>query len=260
MDFIAHPQKWTRDFEPSFPSHPSGVVDIHEQTETIEGWLAPVDSMKLYELGAAAPAPFLEIGTYRGRSTVTLATAIRDSDRDVGFWSCDIDGEALRSAAGSLAERGLAGRVTLVHGSVHALLRALPELKPGFVFLDGDHTEAGVTRDLQALESRVVEGGLLLFHDFFDDRNDDPANKDYGIGQAIDKSWVRRDCEFAGCFGTTGLFRRLEGGPRANGVPVLDLMGMDRLSLRLLVQVARPAKRAARRLGQAARGARGPSS
>ena len=220
---------------------------VHEEVAAIDGWLEPGDSLKLYELGCLAPGPFLEIGTYRGKSTTVLATALRDAGRFVEFYSLDIAGDDLELARATLAERGLARHVTLVHGSVTAFFRGLPGFRPRFVFVDGDHSAKGVARDLAALEERVPAGGLLLFHDFRDPRNEDPADDDYGVPQGVRASWVERDCEFAGTFGCAGLFRR-ERGPQPDGDggdarALIDLIGLDRLRVRLLVNVARPVKR-----------------
>jgi hypothetical protein len=167
------------------------------------------------------------------------------SGRDVPFYSIDIARDDLELARATLAERGLGGQVTLAHGSIAALLRALPTFQPRFVFVDGDHSTAGVARDLASLEPRVPAGGLLLFHDFLDPRNDEPRNRDYGVTQAVRESWVARDCEFAGAFGCTGLYSRSRGprGAQPHSPDVLELMRLDRVTVRLLIEIARPAKR-----------------
>jgi predicted O-methyltransferase YrrM len=249
--FIARGDKSDRAYAPSFESEDALLshrqAEIHDEVASVDGWLEPEDSMKLYELAYLAPGPFLEIGTYRGKSTTVLTSALRDAARQVEFYSLDIAPESLESARATLATRGLGRHVTLVNGSVTALFRALPAFRPRFVFLDGDHSAAGLGRDLATLEGRVPTGALLLFHDFLDNRNDDPANTDYGVPEAIRESWVARDCEFAGAFGCAGLFHRIRG-PRneesdGDGPPIIELIGLDRLRVRLLIKGARPAKR-----------------
>jgi hypothetical protein len=250
--FIAHPDKSDRTYVPSLGFDGDVLTErhphVHKQVSGIDGWLEPEDSLKLYELGYLARGPFLEIGTYHGKSTAVLTTAIRDAGRTVEFYSLDIAHESLDSARATLAGRGLGPYVKLVHGSVTALFRAFPMFRPRLVFLDGDHSAAGVRRDLAALETRVPEGGLLLFHDFLDDRNDDPSNDDYGVTEAIRDSWVARDCEFAGTFGCTGLYRRERCPPGtaadADAPALVELIRLDRLAVRLLIGVLRPAKRA----------------
>lgn len=220
---------------------------VHEDVAAIEGWLEPEASQKLYELGRLAPGPFLEIGTYRGKSAAVLATALHDANRDVAFYSLDIARDDLERAMATLAERGLARHVTFVHGSVTAFFRAFPTFSPRFVFVDGDHSMKGVGRDLAALETRVPVGGLLLFHDLLDRRNDDPQISAYGVPQAIRASWVARDCEFAGWFASAGLYRRIRG-PQVDdrlmdSGALIELIGFDRLGVRLRINVARPIKR-----------------
>jgi Methyltransferase domain len=258
--FIAHGEKADEAYKPSFAFDGPLLTErqgaIHDAVGAVPGWLEPGDSLKLYELGYLAPGPFLEIGTYCGKSTTILATAIRDSGRHVDFYSLDVGRDYLESARATLAARGLGPYVTLIHGSVEALLQVVPAFRPRFVFLDGDHSVDGVRRDLAALEERVPEGGLLLFHDFTTSRNDDPADKAYGVPQGIRTSWVARDCEFAGTFGCAALYRRLrgpQGGDPATDPPALvGLFGLDRLRLRIRVKVVIPAKllagRARRRL------------
>jgi hypothetical protein len=165
----------------------------------------------------------------------------------VEFYSLDIAGDDLERARIALGERRLGRYVTLVHGSTTAFFRGLPAFRPRFVFVDGDHSAKGVARDLAALEARVPRDGLLLFHDFRDPRNDDPSNRDYGVPEAIAESWVARDCEFAGAFGCTGLFRRVRGAEQrheeADARSPIELIGLDSRRVLLLVKVARPIKR-----------------
>src|SRR5215210_7688433 len=111
-------------YEPSFDFDGALLsgrhATAHDDVEDIDGWLEPEDSLKLYELGYLAPGPFLEIGTYRGKSATVLATALRDAGRRDEFYSLDIAGDDLERARAMLAERALGRAVTLVHGSAQA--------------------------------------------------------------------------------------------------------------------------------------------
>jgi predicted O-methyltransferase YrrM len=256
LAFIAHGQKSDAAYAPSFEFDEPLLIErqaaIHDEVAPIDGWLEPVDSLKLYELAYLAEGPFLEIGTYRGKSATLIATAFRDAGRRPRFYSLDIAGDDLERARATLAARGLGSYVTVVHGSVAAFFRALPDFAPRFVFLDGDHSREGVGRDLAALEPRVPVGALLLFHDYRNPRNEDPADKLYGVPAAVHASWVVRDCEFAGSFGCTALYRRRKGqygqdDGTSGQPPRLELIALDRLRVRALIEVARPLKRWLRR-------------
>jgi predicted O-methyltransferase YrrM len=196
--------------------------------EALPGWLLEADALKLYELAGLADGPILEIGTHRGKSTILMATALRDCGRAGPLVSLDVDAAGLRDAATEAAARGLTDRLALVRGTAETLFRAHPGFSPSLVFLDGDHSRRGVARDLRALRERVPAGALILFHDYHDARNADPAEPDYGITEAVESSWVARDCEFGGVFGCCGLFVRRTGprggaGDIPSGAGIADL-------------------------------------
>jgi predicted O-methyltransferase YrrM len=205
--------------DPSYvPSFQIGERDLGERqrraveaVQDLPGWLREEDALKLYELAWFSSGPVLDIGTYRGKSAILMAQALRDADRPGPIVSLDVERDALRAAAALAAGRELADRIALVRGTAEQLFRSVPGLRPALVFLDGDHSRGGVARDLRALEPRVPAGGLMLFHDYYDARNADPSEPDYGVVQGVEESWVPRHCEFAGVFGCCGLFRRRTG-------------------------------------------------
>ena len=191
--------------------------DAVRSIEALPGWLLEADALKLYELARRADGPILEIGTYRGKSAILMATALRDAGSAGPLVSLDVDADGLREAAAESAARGLSERLVLARGTAEMLFRAHPGFAPSLVFLDGDHSRRGVARDLRALRDRAPVGARILFHDFHDARNADPAEPDYGITEAVESSWVPRDCAFGGIFGCCGLFVRRSGPPRSAG-------------------------------------------
>jgi Methyltransferase domain len=182
-----------------------------ESVRDLPGWLLDEDAMKLYELAYSSSGPILDVGTYRGKSAILMACALRDAGSAGPVVSLDVDPDAVRAAAALAADRAVADRMALVRGTAEQLFRAVPGLRPSLVFLDGDHSRRGVARDLKALEPRVPAGGSLLFHDYHDARNDDPTEPDYGVVRGVTESWVSGECEFEGVFGCCGLFRRRNG-------------------------------------------------
>jgi hypothetical protein len=182
-----------------------------ELVESIPGMLYPADAQKLYELAFHAQGPILEIGTHKGRSTVLLATAQRDSGYDGVVVSMDISDEFLAEARATLAEAGLGSRVLLVQGTRTALTGVLPPLVPSLVFVDGDHTYEGVARDLAALEPIVPTGAVIAMHDFAGYDAEDPFW--IQVEEATRDSWIAKDCEDIGRAGLLAVFRRERGGP-----------------------------------------------
>jgi hypothetical protein len=161
--------------------------------------------------------------------------------------SVDVDPMAQRAAAAALVARGVAHNVLLVRGSAAAALRVLPGLAPTLTFIDGDHSVAGVRSDLGVLERVVPSGGMLLFHDFVDDCNDDPDVNAFGVKEGIAGGWVAGQCDFVGEYGACGLFRRREGEHVPAGPPVIDAVWHDSLRMQYLQRLRWPAGRLARR-------------
>ena len=166
-----------RSFEPSLyvpelgahgflgPAHEA----IPAAVEEIYGKLSPGDQYKLYEVAYFARGPTLEIGRLHGKSTVVLAMGLRDGNADVPFYSLEIQDKHRPIAEGHLRDRGLLDLVTLVQGDSAAAIAELPG-RFDAVFVDGDHSYEGCTRDLRALEGRIVPGGVAMFHDCFHPR------------------------------------------------------------------------------------------
>jgi len=271
-DFLAHSDKVAeRSYRPSFPFDGPWLDEAHptmpDQVRELPGWLRDEDVLKLYELGRLGAQPVLEVGAYRGKSAVVLASALRAAGGEGRLVSVDIDPVALASAREAVRERGLEDLVIFARGTLQALVRAYPGIRPGVVFVDGDHSLEGVRRDLETLEAIVPSGSLMLFHDYLDARNDDPGEAHIDVLRGVRESWVMRDCEFAGVFGCCGLYRRASGGPepsasiedlletaaqRGDDLPaLLDVVGHDTLRMRYLQRVRRPLARwVRRRLGR----------
>jgi len=121
----------------------------------------------LYRLARAErPCVVAELGRFRGGSTVVLAAA---AGGDGVVHSYDIptrqgrDGAELdRQLSAALERYGLAGRVVLhVEDSRHAT----PPHPLDLLFIDGDHSEAGVRSDFERWSPHVRPGGHVLFHD-----------------------------------------------------------------------------------------------
>lgn len=106
---------------------------------------------------------FLEIGRYRGGSTLLFAIAMNGNSKLISVdnltkFGCD--DEALKNV---LERFGLSHKVELVmHDS------GTFEVDPAsfdLIFIDGDHSYKGVRRDYDHLKQSLKLGGHLLFHD-----------------------------------------------------------------------------------------------
>ena len=182
---------------------------IHDLVDSVPGKLRHADELKLYEMAYMARGPILEIGTDQGRSLAIMAIATRDAQRSHELFSVDISDRAQGEARENLSRLGLLEFVNLVHGdSSRAVLRMRGDYD--LVFVDGDHTRDGVARDLRAIRGKVNVGGSVLFHDYYDARNDDPGEPLYGVPRRSPRHGRRTACASGAAAGLSGFSSRFE--------------------------------------------------
>jgi predicted O-methyltransferase YrrM len=188
-----------------------GVV---EAVETITGKLMPGDQYKLYEAAYFARGAILEVGRLHGKSTAVLAMGMRDGvAAGIGaapgtLYSVELNDKYEPLAEAHLRERGLLELVTLLRGDSAGTIAELPG-QFDTIFVDGDHSYDGITRDLKALHGRVVPGGVLMFHDRFH-----PANEtgEYGVTRALAERAEAMGIAYRGRFGGMALYEQLGDG------------------------------------------------
>lgn len=156
--------------------------EVMAVVEDVDGWMSPDQVARLYVAAAATNAgdQVVEIGSFRGRSTIVLASAASDgvaiiaidphagNDRGpqefIGFETeAAGDHEAFNA---NLAAAGVADRVRhvrefsdLAHEAVCGAIAVL--------FIDGAHRYAPARSDIRRWGARVVPGGTMLIHDSF---------------------------------------------------------------------------------------------
>jgi hypothetical protein len=57
----------------------------------VDGWLSSAEQIALYSVARWTPGPILEIGPWLGRSTVTLALGIADSEKEKEFLTREVN-------------------------------------------------------------------------------------------------------------------------------------------------------------------------
>lgn len=206
-----HSDKHDRAYAPSFFEPDStGFLNPEQASLTellgdVTGKLQAADHYKLYEAGYFSDGPVLEIGRSFGKSTIVLGLGIRKGARPGPFISIEINDKLLERAKANLARFGLLDQIQLVQGRSSEKIVQL-NIVYDTAFVDGDHSYEGVLRDLDALKGRVRKGGVVMFHDYFDARNEDPTEPTYGVRQAVDKRASDLKLLFRGRFGAIALF------------------------------------------------------
>ncbi|MFL5822188.1 MAG: class I SAM-dependent methyltransferase [Solirubrobacteraceae bacterium] len=161
---------------------PADVELAWTAVAAVDGWLTEDQARLLYERAAALPAgaQIVEIGSYRGRSTIVLALAAGADVRLTAIDSHDgtnrgprqIEGEWAEGQGDFLAFRanldaaGVAGRVEHVRAFSQAALSEL-EGPVDLLYIDGAHQYRAARADIRRWGRRVSEGGTMLVHDGF---------------------------------------------------------------------------------------------
>jgi len=137
-------------------------------------------------VAALNPKVILEIGTARGG---TLLIWSRLASEQV--ITCDlVHREPQRPLLEALPPPGSPCRVTLLTGDSHQasfkerVARELAGRKVDFLFIDGDHTEAGVAKDYHDYREFVRPGGIIAFHDIIENQPFE-SNQVYGFWKKV---------------------------------------------------------------------------
>jgi predicted O-methyltransferase YrrM len=148
----------------------------------VDGWMSPDQAERLYRAAAGTHAgdTIVEIGSFRGRSTIVLASAAPDGVDIVAIdphagndrGPQELDGFQAAAATdhdvfnANLAAAGVADRVRHIrsfsdtaHGDVPGEVAVL--------YVDGAHRYAPARTDIRDWGKRVSPGGTLLIHDSF---------------------------------------------------------------------------------------------
>jgi predicted O-methyltransferase YrrM len=160
------------------PSFDVTLADVRD----VEGWMTDAQARRLWEAASrvSEPGRIVEIGSFRGRSTIVLARAARGGVEVVAIdphagndrgprqiHGTAGEGEADNSAFRANLERaGVAERVRHVR---RPSAEALGEVKGALdlLYVDGAHRYGPARDDLDRWSALVAPGGALLVHDAF---------------------------------------------------------------------------------------------
>ena len=84
-------------------------------------------------------------------------------------------------------------RVTAHNGLSHDMLARFSDAYFDWIYIDADHSYAGVVRDADTAASKVKPGGFLVFNDF---AHADPFLGAYGVHRAVVEFAVARNWRF----------------------------------------------------------------
>lgn len=152
-------------------------VDISRALET-EGWMQEAELLWLANR-ASEHKLIVELGSYLGRSTRALADNTPGQVIAIDNWyGCkdvnmpEQERKALFLRFNANLGNLLLRRKVLPYRIDHTKVlenQDLSSLQPDMVFIDGDHTKSGVENDIEIWYPKLVSGGLICGHDYYED-------------------------------------------------------------------------------------------
>ena len=151
----------------------------------VEGWFSEEDIAYYKEMfdKFSGPAHFVEVGSYKGRSTSFMAVEIANSGKDIRFDCVDTwEGSSEHKEGGELEDKDVVDGTMFdvfkknmkpVEGYYNALQMTSVEASKlykddslDFVFIDADHKYESVVEDILAWFPKVKNGGIIGGHDY----------------------------------------------------------------------------------------------
>lgn len=134
----------------------------------------------------------LELGVYRGKFTSSLARQTKMKIYGVDAWTSygnyvdytkeDLENEAYLDAVRRTKDLP---NVELIKGWSTEVAKTFGDNSLDYLFIDANHHYEFVVEDLKAWESKVKEGGIMMGHDYFEQRK-----LNFGVIDAVN-GWVK---------------------------------------------------------------------
>lgn len=154
------------------------VENLLKESESVEGYLSP-NEMKFLALMAAYPTAsgeILEIGSFKGKSTVILAKSAQlAGDKRINAvdpltapseTDPDLQGaeSSLKDFQRNIETHGVADKINFHQTFSYELAKNWD--KPlRLLWIDGDHTYKGTKLDFEGFEKNLSDGAIVAIHD-----------------------------------------------------------------------------------------------
>ena len=144
----------------------SEFAPVKELIRDVPGWLSDEEGEALYELAreCSGKGVIVEIGSWKGKSTICLGLGSR-AGNGVRIFAVDPHADYRHGEFKENIERaGIADLVTPVKGLSQDVVGDFDE-PIELLFVDGSHAEDDVRHDFETWVPKVVDGGVVAFHD-----------------------------------------------------------------------------------------------
>lgn len=179
------------------------IIDVDKlgkMSLTIPGMITPVAGKFLFTLCymQEMSGDVVEIGSWQGRSSSFLARAVKES-KNGNFYAIDhfkgnegkeqlyaVDGKLSSLKANfktNMKAFGLSDMVNLLDMINYEAAKKIENHTIRFLFIDGDHTKHGVSKDIELFFPMLKKGSIVVFDDYFEGFP--------GLIEAVDKAMVK---------------------------------------------------------------------
>jgi MMP 1-O-methyltransferase len=144
----------------------SDFAPVKELIKDVPGWLSDEEGEALYVLAreCTGRGVIVEIGSWKGKSTICLGLGSR-AGSSVPIFAVDPHADYRHGEFKDNIERaGIADLVTPVKGFSQQVVDGFDQ-PIELLFVDGSHEEDDVREDFEKWVPKVVEGGVVAFHD-----------------------------------------------------------------------------------------------
>ena len=139
---------------------------VKELIKDVPGWLSDEEGEALYKLARACTGRgvIVEIGSWKGKSTICLGLGSR-AGSGVPIFAVDPHADYRHGEFKENIERaGIADLVTSLKGLSQLVVDGFDQ-PIELLFVDGSHEEDDAREDFEKWVPKVVEGGVVAFHD-----------------------------------------------------------------------------------------------
>jgi len=169
----------------------------------IDGWLTNNEAWGLYTIAQKLPANAIavEIGSWQGKSTYCIAKGLRNGKifaidpfnagsgvGDEGNIKIYQERKANRDLQSSFLNNmktlGVSEKIIIKKGFSNEFYADFDQIN--FLFIDGDHSIEGCKSDYDNYAPKVIKGGFIAFHDYYEENHD--LGPTYVIEKVISKN------------------------------------------------------------------------
>ncbi|NIS72274.1 MAG: hypothetical protein GTO12_26100 [Proteobacteria bacterium] len=149
-----------------------GNYDPMIDSQKVEGFLTGIQAKILYELAKESKHTIVEIGAYKGRSTIALAkgaiaghqSIVYSIDHHCGSEEHGPDTWTWPEYLKNLDEAGVLGIVRPLVFMAHKAAKYVKD-PVDLLFIDGSHDYESVKDDFETWSPKVIIGGKIVIHD-----------------------------------------------------------------------------------------------